>query len=191
MKTSKLVYKVGGKYLVSNAVVFVKKLIRLSLIVLLLAQAGCVKPSDKSAGDDHSVILSLIGFTLMTVQQGPCGKYVTVSSSPQNLNFVPYVNSGVNFSGAIVYMPNVRTNNKLLLCSNANVNFYQSANFVMRSDNNCTAGITNTPKVNNVLGANTLIGSCYSYPIQIDGSFTLSVFIEGNGFPEDAKVYLQ
>ncbi|WP_061236426.1 hypothetical protein [Leptospira santarosai] len=168
-----------------------ERMIYFHLIVILLLQVGCKNPFNKSIEEDHSVILSLIGYTLVTVQQGPCGKYVTINSTPQNLNFVSYVNSGVNFSGAIVYMPNVRTTNKLLLCSNSNVNFYQTANFVMRLDNNCAPGITNTPKVTNVLGNRTLIGNCNSYPIQVDGSYTLSVFIEGNGYPDDAQVYLQ
>ncbi|WP_235594557.1 hypothetical protein [Leptospira santarosai] len=169
----------------------VKKIIQGSLIALFLLQVGWTRPSDKTAGNDYSVLLSLIGYALVSIQQGPCGKYITASSSPQNLNFVPYVNSGINFSGAIIYMPNVKTNNKLLLCSSSNVNFYQSANFSMRSNSNCSGGIFNTPRVNNVLGANALVGNCYSYPIQIDGSFALSVFIEGSGFPNDAQVYLQ
>lgn len=168
-----------------------EKIIYLNLILMLLLQVGCKNSFDKSIEEDHSVILSLIGFSLVTSQQGPCGKYVTINSTPQNLNFVSYVNSGINFSGAIVYMPNVNTANKILLCSNSNVNFYQTANFVMRLDNNCSPRITNTPKVTNVLGTSTLIGNCNSYPIQIDGSYTLSVFIEGNSYPNDAKVYLQ
>ncbi|MBM9578878.1 hypothetical protein JWG45_17165 [Leptospira sp. 201903070] len=170
---------------------FSKKLLFILIIITLSLQIGCIKSLGNSVEEDHSVILSLIGYVLVTTQQGPCGKYVTISSKPQNLNFVSYVSAGVNYSGAIVFMPNVKTTNQLVLCSNSNVNFYQSATFVIRKDNNCSVGITNNPKVNNVLGTNALTGNCYSYPIQIDGSYTLSVFIEGNGFPNDAQVYLQ
>ncbi|MDI7219456.1 hypothetical protein [Leptospira santarosai] len=192
MKLANLWEMIKSKKVTMENVKLTRQLFKSSIIfLLLLPQLECAKAFENSVKDDHSVILALIAYSLVTAQQGPCGKYVTINSTTQNLNFVSYVNSGVSFSGAIVYLPNVKTNNKLMLCSNSNVNFYQTANFVMRMDNNCAPGITNTPKVSNVLGANVLVGNCYSYPIQIDGSYTLSVFIEGNSFPNDAQVYLQ
>ncbi|EMN92007.1 hypothetical protein BUQ74_16740 [Leptospira weilii serovar Heyan] len=164
------------------------------IIFLFLLQAGCtLMPSGKSnVVEDNLLIWTIIVLDLQEIQNGPCGKYITVSSTLQNLNFVSYETSGTQYTGAIVYLPDVKQTNALFLCSNSNVNFYQTANFATRSGNNCTNGtLTNTPKIASIIGNSTLIGNCYSYPIQMDGSFTLSVFIKGSGYPNDAQVYLQ
>ncbi len=168
-----------------------KFLMKIILLMNIAFHICCLRPSDKSAGNDYSILLTLIGYSLYSVQQGPCGKFVTAVSDPQNLNFVPYITAGVNYIGSIVYLENVKSNNQLFLCSNVSVSFFQTANFSTRLGNNCVNRISNSPKVNDIFGKAVQVGNCLSYPILKEGSFTLSIFVEGESYPNDGQVYLQ
>ncbi|EMO90855.1 hypothetical protein [Leptospira noguchii] len=164
---------------------------KILILMCIVMNAFCLNPFSKSTNDDSSFYLSLIGYRIIAAQQGPCGKYVTASSNPQNLNFVSYTTDGINYVGSIVYLENVKNNNQLYLCSISDTSFFRTANYVTRYDNICAFRAFNTPKAKGVLGDPAQVGNCLSYPILKEGSYSLDIFVVGGMYPDDSKVYLQ
>ncbi|WOT13250.1 hypothetical protein [Leptospira interrogans] len=168
------------------------KILKIKFLLMgIIMNVFCLHPSGKSTSDDSSFYLLLIGYRIFAAQQGPCGKYITARSNPQDLNFVSYTTDGANYVGAIVYLENVKNNNQLFLCSISDTSFFQTANYVTRYDNICAFRVFNTSKAKGVLGDPTQVGNCLSYPILKEGSYSLDIFVEGGLYPNDSKAYLQ